>query len=66
MNFVEVNGTALRYEMFGGGASTLVLIHEMGGTLESWDFVTSQFSAKRTYCAMTRVEPDCRRRSVGL
>ena len=39
MNFVEVNGTALRYEMFGGGASTLVLIHEMGGTLESWDFV---------------------------
>ena len=47
MNFVEVNGTALRYEMFGGGASTLVLIHEMGGTLESWDFVTPQFSAKR-------------------
>ena len=47
MNFVEVNGTALRYEMFGGGASTLVLIHEMGGTLESWDFVAPQFSAKR-------------------
>ena len=47
MNFVEVNGTALRYEMFGGGASTFVLIHEMGGTLESWDFVAPQFSAKR-------------------
>ena len=39
MDFVEVNGTALRYELSGSGASTLVLIHEMGGTLESWDFV---------------------------
>jgi len=47
MNFIEVNGTALRYEMSGSGASTLVLIHEMGGTLESWDFVASQFSAQR-------------------
>src|SRR5436853_416330 len=47
MNFVEVNGTALRYELSGRGASTLVLIHEMGGTLESWDFVAPQFAAKR-------------------
>jgi 3-oxoadipate enol-lactonase len=47
MNFVEVNGTALRYELSGSGASTLVLIHEMGGTLESWDLVKSQFAAKR-------------------
>ena len=30
MNFIEVNGTALRYEMSGSGASTIVLIHEMG------------------------------------
>jgi hypothetical protein len=34
MNFIEVNGTALRYEFSGAGANTLVLIHEMGGTLE--------------------------------
>src|SRR5258708_1699961 len=47
MNFVEVNGTALRYEMSGSGGSTLVLIHEMGGTLESWDLVISRFAAKR-------------------
>jgi len=47
MNFIEVNGTALRYEMSGSGASTLVLIHEMGGTLESWDFITPRFAAKR-------------------
>ena len=47
MNFIEVNGTALRYETSGGGASTLVLIHEMGGTLESWDVVGPLFAAKR-------------------
>ena len=47
MNFIEVNGTALRYELSGSGASTLVLIHEMGGTLESWNVVTSELSAKR-------------------
>ena len=47
MNFVEVNGTALRYEMSGSGASTLVLIHEMGGTLESWDLVVPWFAAER-------------------
>jgi 3-oxoadipate enol-lactonase len=37
MNWIEVNGTALRYELTGDGPSTLVLIHEMGGTLDSWD-----------------------------
>src|SRR4029077_16127372 len=46
MHFVEVNGTALRYDVCGVGA-TLVLIHEMGGTLESWDLVVPLFSAKR-------------------
>jgi 3-oxoadipate enol-lactonase len=35
VNFTEVNGTALRYDLDGNGLSTLVLIHEMGGTLES-------------------------------
>jgi pimeloyl-ACP methyl ester carboxylesterase len=47
MDFIEVNGTALRYGMSGAGAFTLVLIHEMGGTLESWDFVLPMLSAKR-------------------
>jgi 3-oxoadipate enol-lactonase len=37
MNWIEVNGTSLRYDLTGSGRSTLVLIHEMGGTLESWD-----------------------------
>jgi 3-oxoadipate enol-lactonase len=37
MNWIEVNGTSLRYELSGDGPTTLVLIHEMGGTLDSWD-----------------------------
>ncbi len=37
MNWIEVNGTSLRYELSGGGPTTLVLIHEMGGTLDSWE-----------------------------
>jgi 3-oxoadipate enol-lactonase len=47
VNFTEVNGTALRYDLDGNGLSTLVLIHEMGGTLESWDLVAPRFAAKR-------------------
>ena len=47
MDFIEVNGTALRYDLTGNGSSTLVLIHEMGGTLESWDLVLPMLSAKR-------------------
>jgi 3-oxoadipate enol-lactonase len=47
MDFTEVNGTALRYELSGTGTCTLVLIHEMGGTLESWDLVLPMLSAKR-------------------
>ena len=47
MNFTEVNGTALRYDLDGNGLSTLVLIHEMGGTLESWDLVAPLLSGKR-------------------
>ena len=47
MNFIEVNGTALRYELSGNGGSTLVLIHEMGGSLESWDLVRFRLAGKR-------------------
>jgi len=48
MNFIEVNGTALRYDRSGSGGTPLILIHEMGGTLESWDFVLPQFSRTRS------------------
>lgn len=39
MDWIEVNNTALRYDLTGQGPNTLVLVHEMGGTLESWDQV---------------------------
>src|SRR3954447_20011922 len=47
MNWIEVNGTSLRYELSGSGPTTLVLIHEMGGTLESWDQVLPVLSNSR-------------------
>lgn len=47
MNWIEVNGTSLRCELNGSGATTLVLVHEMGGTLESWDQVMPALAATR-------------------
>ena len=35
MDFIEANGVGLRCELSGGGERTLVLVHEMGGSLES-------------------------------
>jgi 3-oxoadipate enol-lactonase len=46
MNFIEVNGAGLRYELSGGGPRTIVLIHEMGGSLESWDDVAPRLAAR--------------------
>lgn len=47
MDFIEANGVGLRYELTGSGDRTLVLIHEMGGTLESWNLVVPKLSASR-------------------
>src|SRR5438445_5641518 len=47
MEFAEINGAGLRYELRGQGERTLVLVHEMGGALESWDDVASQFPGSR-------------------
>jgi len=38
-SWIEVNGAALRYVFDGTGSGTLVLVHEAGGSLESWDAV---------------------------
>jgi len=43
IDWIEVNGAALRYELAGSGDRTLVLVHEMGGTLDSWDQVLPAF-----------------------
>ena len=47
MDFVELSGVGLRYELSGGGDRTLVLVHEMGGTLESWDEIAPRFAESR-------------------
>ena len=39
MPWMEANGVALRYELSGEGPETLILVHELGGALESWNDV---------------------------
>ena len=47
MDFIEANGVGLRCELSGSGERTLVLVHEMGGSLESWDEVAPRFAKSR-------------------
>jgi 3-oxoadipate enol-lactonase len=47
MDFIELDGVGLRYELSGKGDRTLVLVHEMGGSLESWDDVAPRFTESR-------------------
>lgn len=47
MHFIELDGVALRYELSGRGQRTLVLVHEMGGSLESWDGVAPLVASAR-------------------
>lgn len=37
MEWIETNGVVLRYELSGAGSVPLLLIHELGGSLEFWD-----------------------------
>ena len=46
MEFVDLDGIALRY-LSGRGDRTLVLVHEMGGSLESWDDVAPKLAESR-------------------
>jgi 3-oxoadipate enol-lactonase len=54
MDYIEVNGVGLRYELSGTGEKTLVLVHEMGGTLESWDEVVPRVGPRRVLRYDTR------------
>lgn len=38
-NWIDLNGASLRYHHRPGSGRTMVLLHEMGGSLESWDDV---------------------------
>src|SRR5262245_45323477 len=37
MPWIQANGASLRYELSGAGKETLVLVHEAGGCLESYE-----------------------------
>ncbi len=43
--FAEVNRTSLRYQLAGRGSRTVVLIHELGMSMESWDDIYGELSA---------------------
>ncbi len=47
MTYIELNGVGLRYELTGKGERTIVLVHEMGGTMESWDEVAPRLATAR-------------------
>ena len=44
MDWVEANGVVLRYELSGTGRVPVLLIHELGGSLEFWDPVLPAFA----------------------
>lgn len=46
MPWIEANGAALRYDIAGTGPRTIVLVHEMGGTLESWTDVVPRLASR--------------------
>jgi 3-oxoadipate enol-lactonase len=39
MDWIEVDGVSLRYDVAGTDENTIVLVHEMGGSLETWDYM---------------------------
>jgi len=43
MDWIEANGASVRYELSGSGSETVVLIHEVGGLIESWDDAVGAF-----------------------
>src|SRR6201985_945874 len=47
MPFAEINGAGMRYALDGTGERTLVLVHEMGGTMESWEDAGRRFGETR-------------------
>ena len=49
--WLDANGISIHYELAGNGPS-LVLLHEMGGTLDSWDGIFPAMSAALPHAAL--------------
>jgi 3-oxoadipate enol-lactonase len=48
--FIDANGVSLHYELSGARGPSVVLLHELGGTLHSWDAVAPRLSGR--YCVL--------------
>ena len=46
MPFIDANGVSLHYVIEGARGPAVVLMHELGGTLHSWDAVAPQLAAR--------------------
>jgi 3-oxoadipate enol-lactonase len=44
--FMDANGVSLHYELSGTRGASVVLMHELGGTLNSWDAVAPRLNAR--------------------
>jgi 3-oxoadipate enol-lactonase len=44
--FIDANGVSLHYELAGAHGPPVVLLHELGGTLHSWDKVALRLAAR--------------------
>ena len=46
MPFIDANGVSLHYQIAGERGPAVVLMHELGGTLHSWDAVAPRLAAR--------------------
>ena len=46
MPFIDANGVSLHYDLAGARGRSVVLMHELGGTLHSWDAIAPRLSAR--------------------
>jgi 3-oxoadipate enol-lactonase len=44
--FMDTNGVSIHYELAGARGPSVVLMHELGGTLNSWDAVAPRLAAR--------------------
>jgi len=44
--FIEANGISIHYKLEGAGGPTVIFLHEIGGSLDSWDGVVPDLTQK--------------------
>jgi 3-oxoadipate enol-lactonase len=44
--FIETNGTSFHYKLEGSSGPTVILLHEIGGSLDSWDGIVSGLASR--------------------